>query len=936
MTQQILTPESSPSKYFNHLKYFNALENSRLLRLPNFRRWLAIAGLSLGLAACGSGGDDPAVASPGQNPAGPPTELPVVVVPTCTAAVPANAPLQSIAAVQGSASVSPLVSSTVTVRGVVVGDFQNTTATRLGGFFIQQLEAASDPLASKGIFVFAPSAAKVAIGDFLQVSGLVTEFGGANDSVTQIAGSVTFSVCGSGVAVAPTAITLPVASAQALERYEGMLVEINQSLAVTELFELGRFGSLALSLGGRQFHPNNGNVVVTNAQNLASRIILDDGSSAQNPNPIAYFSAAGPLGVRRMGDTTQKVTGVLSHGFNAYRIHPTAAPLFVNANARQSAAPAVGGSLKVASLNVLNYFTTFTDGTNAAGQTGQGCTLGASPIRASNCRGADSLLEFQRQQAKIVEAILGLDADVVGLIEIQNTDVATQELVKSLNAKAGTGTYAAVNSGTIGTDAIKVDILYKPAKVSRVGGVVLPTGADLTNYTAVAGRPPLAQRFASKANGGGFWFVVNHFKSKGSCPTTGDVDTGQGCFNTGRTQQANALKNFVATLKAQGEQDVLMMGDFNSYLLEDPTKVIESDGSESLLKRMPAADRFTYVFGGETGALDHAYASSTLRNQVSGVSVWHINADEPTAIDYNLNFTTDDRFAPTPFRASDHDPVLVGLNLTADAPVASLPLLAATLLPSAIVNQPYTATITEANPGGTATLASVVVNWGDGTAASSLPGAGTAGHVFTATGTFLIGVTLTNSTGQVATVSGTVTVAAAATPPPVSPLGTPDLFISEYAEGTASNKALELYNPTAAVIDLSIYTVKLFSNGASTASSSLKLSGTLGAGQALVLVNGASIASFQIAGSVVANSVINFNGDDSLTLEKSGVVIDRIGQVGVDPGAEWAANGVSTLNQTLRRKAGITAGDSAFAAVFDPSVQWDGFAADTADNLGKR
>ena len=103
-----------------------------------------------------------------------------------------------------------------------------------------------------------------------------------------------------------------------------------------------------------------------------------------------------------------------------------------------------------------------------------------------------------------------------------------------------------------------------------------------------------------------------------------------------------------------------------------------------------------------------------------------------------------------------------------------------------------------------------------------------------------------------------------------------------------------------------------------------------------MLVNGASIASFQIAGSVVANSVINFNGDDALTLEKSGVVIDRIGQVGVDPGTEWAANGVSTLNQTLRRKAGITAGDSAFAAVFDPSVQWDGFAADTADNLGKR
>ena len=666
-------------------------------------RWLAAAGLSLALAACGGGGDEPA-ANPASPPAPPVVEAPSVMLPTCSAAIPANAPLQTIVAVQGSGSISPLVSATVTVRGVVVGDFQNTGATRLNGFFVQQTQATTDPLASKGIFVFAPSAAKVAIGDLLQVTGVVTEFGSANDSVTQIAGSVTFTVCGSGVTVAPTAITLPVADARALERYEGMLVEINQPLAVTELFELGRFGSLALGLGGRQFHPNNGNVVVTNAQNLLSRIILDDGSSAQNPNPTPYFSAAGAAGIRRMGDTTQKVTGVLSHGFNAYRIHPTAAPLFVNANARQTAAPAVGGTLKVASFNVLNYFTTFTDGTNAAGQTGQGCTLGSNPVRASNCRGADNLIEFQRQQAKIVEAIVGLDADVVGLTEIQNTDLATLELVKALNAKAGAGTYAAVNSGTVGTDAIKVDILYKPAKVDRLGGVVLPTGADLANYTAVAGRPPLAQRFASRvngANGGNFWFVINHFKSKGSCPTSGDIDTGQGCFNTGRTQQANALKNFVATLKAQGEPDVLMMGDFNSYLLEDPTKVIESDGSESLLKRMPAADRFTYVFGGETGALDHAYASSSLASQVSGVGVWHINADEPTALDYNLNFTTDDRFAPTPFRASDHDPVLVGLNLTADAAVVPT-VVAARFSPNAVVNRPYLSAIIYDVPGGAA------------------------------------------------------------------------------------------------------------------------------------------------------------------------------------------------------------------------------------------
>lgn len=158
---------------------------------------------------------------------------------------------------------------------------------------------------------------------------------------------------------------------------------------------------------------------------------------------------------------------------------------------------------------------------------------------------------------------------------IQNTDVATDNLVAALNAKLGAGTYASVRSGSFGTDAIKVDILYKPAKVQRVGGLVFPTGTDLADYVAPSGRPPLAQRFSAVGNHGGFWFVVNHLKSKGSCPSTGDIDLGQGCFNLARTKQATALNSFVAKLKAQGEADVLMMGDFNSYLLEDPTKVLE-------------------------------------------------------------------------------------------------------------------------------------------------------------------------------------------------------------------------------------------------------------------------------------------------------------------------------------------------------------------------
>ena len=918
----------------------------------------ALAVLLGSLAACGGGGEvsSPALITPPVTVTQPEVTTPVVTPPvvtpppivttppTCTAPVAATAPLNSITAVQGTGNLSPLATQSVTVRGVVVGDFQNTgtTSVRLNGFFIQQAVPDADPLTSEGIFVFAPNnATRVAVGDYVQVSGVVTEFGqtagatAAPDSITQIAGTmaapVTISVCGNGIAATPTQVTLPVADASTLERFEGMLVEFSQPLAVTEMFELGRFGQTVLSLNGRQFNTTNGNSPATKAQNLLSRIVLDDGSSVQNPNPIPYLSAAGSAGTRRMGDTTQKITGILSHNFAAYRVQPTVTPTFANINARQTTAPAVGGSLKVASFNVLNYFTTFTNGQTSAGLTGQGCSFGTGPAAAGTCRGADNLAEFQRQQAKIVAAIAGLDADVVGLMEIQNTDVATNDLVAALNARVGAGTYAAVNSGIFGTDAIKVDILYKPARVNRVGNAVLPTGADLTNYTEPSGRPPLAQRFSAVGNNGGFWFVVNHFKSKGGCPATGDVDLGQGCFNVGRTQQANALNSFVDKLKAQGEQDVLLMGDFNSYLLEDPTKALETAGNESLLKRISALDRYTYVFGGETGALDHAYASSTLSNQVSGVGVWHINADEPTAIDYNTNFTTDDRFAPTPFRASDHDPVLVGLSLGADAAVVQ-PVVTASIPAAAQAAQPYTVTISSAAPGGNTTVASLTVAWGDGTPATTAAGTGAVSHTYAAAGSFNVVVTLTNSAGQTATQSGSVTVSDVVVTPPVV-IGTRDLFFSEYVEGTSNNKAIEIYNPTAAAVDLSLYTVRLYSNGATTPTNSQVLSGTLAPGDVVVLANASATAAFKPVGTL-NSGVANFNGDDALTLEKSGAVIDRFGQLGFDPGTDWTGGAVSTLNQTLRRKATITVGDPNATTVFDPSMQWDSFSVDTSSGLG--
>jgi predicted extracellular nuclease len=306
-------------------------------------------------------------------------------------------------------------------------------------------------------------------------------------------------------------------------------------------------------------------------------------------------------------------------------------------------------------------------------------------------------------------------------------------------------------------------------------------------------------------------------------------------------------------LQAQGETDVLMMGDFNSYLNEDPTKTLETAGNESLLKRMPSAERYTYVFAGESGALDHGYASTSLKTQVTGVNVWHINADEPPVIDYNTEFKTNDRYAATLYRASDHDPVLVGLTLAAD-PFISMPA------------------------------------------------------------------------AQTLTRIGSVVVAA-----PLSAAN--DLFFSEYVEGSSSNKAVEIYNPTGASVDLTAYSVKLYSNGATTATTSLALTGTLAADATLVLVHSSATDAYKVPGSLVSG-VTNFNGDDALTLEKSGAVIDRFGQLGTDPGTAWTAAWVTTVDATLRRKPTIKKGDSNASGAFDPSVEWTALPIDTATGLG--
>ncbi len=578
-----------------------------------------------------------------------------------------NDPATLIHDIQGSGSASADVGSIREIEGIVTGDFE--AGNELSGFFMQEESADldgngsgdfdNDPMTSEGIFVFNAGTGSVEPGDTVRVRGSVAEF----FDFTEINNVVSVTVCPATGTTAPASWSLPVADVNDWEWVEGMEITIDQTLYASGNFTQARFGEVDLSIGGPLENPTN--VVAPGAPAIAlqdlndrSRIQLDDASGVQNPLPLPPYLGSG--NTLRTGDSVPGITGNVNYSFSSYQIEPTQTVTFARANPRP-AVPAVGGRIEVAAYNVLNFFTTIDNAGPICG-----------PLGDQGCRGAET------SRSSIVNGP-SRNGDQQAGRRSHRTDGDRELSGRCAGSRSGGWLNAAsardlrlYRNRAVGSDAIRQAILYKPSAVTPLGKFAILDESVNPDFDDEKNRPMVVQTFVENATGAMFTVGVNHLKSKGSnCNAEGDPDTGdgQGNCNITRTNAAQAIVDFLATdPTGSGDSDFLIIGDLNAYAMEDPVTTIEAGGYIDLIERDLGTGGFadgaySFNFFSQSGYLDHGLASSSMAAQVSAANFWHVNTDEPSGLDYN-NFNQPGLYTDAEFRSSDHDPVVIGLNLT--------------------------------------------------------------------------------------------------------------------------------------------------------------------------------------------------------------------------------------------------------------------------------
>ncbi|WP_420095803.1 ExeM/NucH family extracellular endonuclease [Brevibacterium sediminis] len=615
-----------------------------------------------------------------------------------------------IADIQGTGDASPIQGKTVTTRGVVTAAYPEGG---LNGYYIQTPGTGgadrADGAASDGIFVYSPdTVADISIDDHVEVTGTVSEHYGQTQISVSASGLKT--VDEPAEAVKPVEGAFP-AGDEKRESLEGMLLQPSESLTVADNYNTNTYGEVVLATGEGTLdqptdvhRPGTPEAKALEAENLDREVVLDDGATvnflkADKDIPLPYLSKEDPVRVGAQANFTSPV--VLGFDHEKWRFQPTTRLTGDNAEAvqpttftdtRTEAPEAVGGQVSLASFNVLNYFTTTGDQLSGCqyydDREGNHITVRGG----CDARGAANAESLKRQETKIVTAINKLDASVVSLMEIENSaafgkdrDDALATLVKRLNEAAGTEKWDFVDSPAAvpsDEDVIRTALIYQPAEVAPQNESTILDDQDAFSNA----REPLSQAFAPKDDTGDiekdktFVTISNHFKSKGSGSGPGNEDSGdgQGASNADRVKQAETLVGFAGDQQEATNSDlVYLLGDFNSYTQEDPMQIFYEAGYKDIAAEK--TDESTYVFGSRTGSLDHVLAldasdeadgagtDATAFGSVTGADVWNINSVESLALEYSrFNYNVSDLFAPDQFRASDHDPVVVGLFDSSD------------------------------------------------------------------------------------------------------------------------------------------------------------------------------------------------------------------------------------------------------------------------------
>ena len=403
--------------------------------------------------------------------------------------------LQPISRIQGTKQTSPFADKKVSVKGIVIGDFQNSN--QLKGFFIQSLNPDKNKYSSEGLFI-KDSKHKVDVGDIVKVTGQVSE----EHKITHLKNvTAVEKLKKTSKLPKPIAIPLPLKDFD-LETIEGMRVTLAKPSVISDQYNYIKFGELVVS---SKLLMNPTSIVLPGKQaalqkkrNNNNRLIIDDGSTMVFPQPFKANAQQSLV----LGYKLQTI-GVMHYSYDQYKLEPTQALAITKPkNVLRSKPNKVKGKIKIASFNLKNFFTTLDKGQQECG-----------PSANFFCRGADSKAEYQRQLQKLVTTINTADADVVGLQELENNTKSIKALVMGLNKASYKNKWSSIDTGILGQDVIKVGLIYQTETVKPMGGYALLNSKSDPEFEANRNRVVIAQSFTDNENHS-FTLAVVHLKSK--------------------------------------------------------------------------------------------------------------------------------------------------------------------------------------------------------------------------------------------------------------------------------------------------------------------------------------------------------------------------------------------------------------------------------------